>query len=88
MYKYQDFKSKLFTDKGQRLVMEALRNSQKLLKDAGAFRIFNALENVDYPDTFYAMAIMDRLVELGELIEITSDKVRGQDRVFISGHDF
>ncbi len=85
MYDYKLEKPKLFTDEGQKAMIKTLVNAQKLLKDAGSFRIFNALENVDYPDTFFAMAILDRLVELGEIREVTSSKVKGQDRIFTFG---
>ncbi len=83
MYNYKDEKPKLLTDEGQKSVIKALKNAQRLLQSAGAFKAFSILENVNYDDTFVAMAILDRLVELGEIREVTSSNVMGQDRVFV-----
>lgn len=82
-YSYQVERPWLFTEKGQECLLKALDQAQLLLKQAGAFMIFSALRDVDYEDTFKAMAILDRLVELGYIREVTSG-CQGQDRVFVS----
>lgn len=84
-YDYQQERAKLFTEDGQAMVIAALDNVRRLLTEAGAFEIFKALKGVIYGDTFIAMAILDRLVELGYIREITGANVRGQDRVFVAG---
>ena len=65
MYRYEDYRGALLTDKGQRLVMEAYTIALGLADVAGAFTLFKMLRRVDYGDTFTANAIGDRLVELG-----------------------
>lgn len=84
-YVYQQERSKLFTEEGQASVIKALENARRLLDVAGAFMIFKALKDVSYGDTFTAMAILDRLVELGYLREVTGRDAMGQGRVFIAG---
>jgi hypothetical protein len=82
-YVYQQERPKLFTEEGQELVIKALDNVRRLLADAGAFLAFRALKGVSYGDTFMAMAILDRLVEMGYIREITGPNVWGQERVFV-----
>lgn len=84
-YDYQQERSKLFTDDGQALVIAALDNARRLLNEAGAFMSFKALKGVSYGDTFVAMAVIDRLVELGYIREVTGPNAWGQDRVFVAG---
>ena len=64
--------------------MKARDAAAELLGKAGAFMAFSALKNVSYGDTFRALAILDRLVELGIIKEVTHG-ARVQDRVFVSG---
>ena len=82
-YSYQEERPWLFTENGQECILKTWDQSQVLLEKAGAFMIFSALKDVPYGDTFKAMAILDRLVEIGYLREVTSG-CRGQDRVFVS----
>jgi len=84
MYNYETEKPKLLTDEGQKMVITVLKNIQELLKKSGAFMTFAPLKNVKYGDTWTALAIIDRLVELGEIREVTDKGVAGQDRVFVS----
>jgi hypothetical protein len=83
MYSYELERPKLLTDEGQKLLFATKKNIDVLLESAGAFLAFKSLKNVDYGDSFMAMAILDRLVELNEIKEVTSPNVSGQDRVFI-----
>lgn len=80
-YNYETEKPWLFTDEGQRALLKSRDKVFVLLDSAGAFMSFLALDGV--ADTFKAMAILDRLVELKDIVEITDKNVRGQDRVFI-----
>lgn len=82
MYNYYDYKQRLMTEKGQELLFAALRGIRKACETAGACRAFSGLVDVDYGDTFTAMAILDRLIELKEIREVTVG-VAGQDRVFV-----
>lgn len=82
MYSYEVEKPKLFTEDGQAMVLKAWDNAQRLLHSAGAFMLFSALDDIHYGDSWTGMAIIDRLVELGYIREVTND-VAGQDRVFV-----
>jgi len=82
-YVYETEKPWLFTDEGQRCLMKARDRAGEILQIAGAFRAFAALKDVPYGDTWKALAILDRLVELGIIREVTNDCC-GQDRIFVS----
>ncbi len=84
MYDYQKEKPKILTDKGQREFLIVRDQTNHLLEEAGAFKIFHALEGIT-GDGWTMMAYVDRMVELGEIREITGPKVAGQDRVFVKG---
>jgi hypothetical protein len=83
MYSYDAEKHKIFIDEGQRRFLKVRDEANRLLDEAGAFKIFKALKGIS-GDTWEMMAHVDRLVELGEIIEITGPNVAGQDRVFVS----
>jgi hypothetical protein len=82
MYRYENEKHKIFTDEGQRVFIEVRDKVNALLSSAGAFKMDKVTPS---GDGWLAMAYVDRLVELGEIKEITQDTCCGQDRVFISG---
>lgn len=81
-YVYETEKPWLFTDDGQRCLLKARDAAFRLLDEAGAFMAMKPLSKVDYGDTWKALAILDRLVELGDIREVTVN-VWGQDRVFV-----
>jgi len=81
-YDYEKEKPKIFTDKGQVEFLKVRDEAHRLLQDAGAFMIFSACKKIS-GDTWTMMAYVDRLVELGEIREITGPDVFGQDRVFV-----
>ena len=83
MYNYLEEKHKIFTDEGQREFLKVRDRAKKLLNEAGAFKMFSALKAITC-DSFQMMAYVDRLVELGEIREITPNNVLGQERVFVS----
>ena len=82
MYKYEDEKPKIFTDKGQRNFIKVRDRVKKLLEESGAFMMFSALKDIS-GDSWEMMAYVDRLVELKEIREITTDGVPAQHRVFV-----
>ena len=82
-YSYIEEKSKIFTDEGQRNFLKMRDRVHKLLAESGAFTMLSAFKNVS-GDSWELMAYVDRLVELGEIVEITSANVSGQNRVFVS----
>lgn len=81
-YRYKDYRGDLFTDDGQRKFLRIRDKVQGLLKMAGAVRMSEATAGVTGLN-WEALACVDRMVELGELIEITGPDVFGQDRVFV-----
>lgn len=84
MYNYADCKSDILTDDGQRLFLRIRDWVQKNLKVAGAVRMEEILKAAGSGDSWTMLACVDRLVELGEIREITQEKVAGQHRVFVA----
>lgn len=82
-YDYAVERQKIFTDEGQRTFLKIRDRSQHLLKEAGAFRLSEVLHGVS-GDSWEHIACLDRLVELGEIIELPRDGCWGQYRVFTS----
>lgn len=79
-YEYEKEKQKIFTDEGQRKFLKIRDKVIILLRDSGAFKMNNIVEG----DGWLCMAFVDRMVELGEIREVTGPDVFGQDRVFVS----
>lgn len=83
MYDYKNEKHKIFTEKGQETFLKIRDNVHKLLSKSGAVMMQNATSGVS-GDSWLHLACVDRLVELREIKEITTDNVAGQYRVFVS----
>ena len=86
-YLYENEKPKILTDEGQRTFLKVRDKANQLLNEAGAFEMFKSLKGVT-GDTWTMMAYIDRLVELGEIREITGPNVAGQNRVFVRKTDY
>ena len=82
MYHYEAERSKLFTDEGQQLFLKIRDRVNVLLAEAGAVRQQEAV-NGSAGDSWTMLACLDRMVELGELRELTGPKAPGQHRVFV-----
>jgi len=80
-YDYVCCRSWLFTDEGQRVFLKARDHAKELLKKAGAFKMGSAMAGFSAGDTDHAMACIDRMVELGEIVELPRE-CWGQYRVF------
>lgn len=87
MYSYGTQKQNLFTDDGQRMFLAIRDTTQRLLKTAGACRCQEMIANCGGGDTWTMLACVDRMVELGEISEITGRDVCGQYRIFVSARD-
>jgi hypothetical protein len=83
MYNYEVEKHKIFTDEGQRNFLKVRDCARKHLNTAGAFMLTYAWDDLGCHDTWESMAYVDRMVELGEIREITKAGVSGQYRVFV-----
>lgn len=86
MYNYQTERSKLFTDEGQRALLQVRDHVQKCLKVAGCVRMEEAVSVIS-GDSWFEIACVDRLVELGEIREVEYAPGKtpcGQYRLFVS----
>lgn len=83
MYEYKVEREKIFTDGGQRLFLSIRDRVKKLLTEAGAVRMQEAISG-HAGDSWELMACIDRLVELGEIREIQQEHCAGQHRVFVN----
>lgn len=82
-YDYEIERPKVFTDEGQRKFLKVRDHVHCLLDKAGAVRMQEAMSATS-GDSWVTLACVDRLVELGEIREITdSGDVLGQHRVFV-----
>lgn len=68
-YSYAEEKKVLFSEEMQTTFLKVRDHVQQLLKTAGAFRMQEAME-VTSGNSWSTMACVDRLVELGEVVEI------------------
>lgn len=82
MYNYETQKPYIFTEFGSRDFLKVRDNVNKLLDQAGAVRMDKAFGVVG-GDSWNMLAYVDRMVELGEIREITGANVSGQHRVFV-----
>lgn len=84
MYNYEEEKPYLFTDAGQRDFLKVRDNVKRILKIAGCARMQEAISGM-CGSTWHHLAMVDRLVELGEIRELEQKGgCAGQDRIFIS----
>lgn len=83
MYVYQDVRSRLFTDEGQRMFLKVRDFVQDALQYSGAVRMEEAMKAAMGGDSWAMLACVDRLVELGEIKEVTDGDCAGQHRVFV-----
>lgn len=85
MYRYEDLKPNLFTEEGVTLYVQIRDRAKRLLAEAEAFTMGAAIRR-STGDSWLMLACVDRMVELGELREVTVGRaVTGQDRVFVKG---
>lgn len=84
MYNYSEEREKLFTDEGQRNFLLVRDHVHHLLDEAGAFQMMKAFKPLSATDTWTSMAYVDRLLELGEIREVTRSSCAGQYRTFVN----
>lgn len=81
MYNYQTQRANLFTESGQVMFLKIRDKVHQLLQTAGAFRMDKAISGCT-GEGWNMLACVDRLIELGEIKEVTKGDVAGQDRIF------
>lgn len=84
MYKYVEQKHWIFTEEGQVVFLKIRDEVDKLLSASGAISMLCAISDAS-SDPWHDMACVDRLVELGEIVEVERnypEAVRAQDRIF------
>lgn len=83
-YDYATQKPNLFTDDGQRMFLKVRDAAKSYLDTAGAVSCGKLISAAGSGISWDMLACVDRLVELGELLEIPNPHSRaGQHRVFI-----
>jgi hypothetical protein len=82
MYSYEVEKHNLFTEEGSELYTKIRDKVQSLLTLSGAVRWQEATSGI-CGDTWLMLACFDRMVELGELKELTGNGAMAQHRVFV-----
>ena len=81
-YRYTKERERLFTEEGQQGFLAIRDRVQHLLRDAGACTMGKAIEG-SVGDTWFMLACVERLVELGEIVEVTQGQALWiQDRVY------
>lgn len=83
-YDYAAERATVFTEEGQRTFLKIRDKSKRLIAEAGACTSGALITDIG-GDSWHMLACIDRLVELGELREITGACVAGQRRVFVGG---
>ena len=82
IYRYQDQRANLFTDDGQRLFLKFRDSVFRLIEKAGAVRMDKAMAGLS-GDSWLMLACADRMIELGDIAEISPPNSAGQHRVFV-----
>ena len=79
IYKYSDFQKYLTTKEAQDKLLKTRDKAFSLIEQAGAVQLVKLIDG----DSHKSLAVIDRLVELGELVEIEqATGVITQDRFF------
>ena len=81
-YNYQEMKKKLFTEENQELFLKIRDKTHELLAEAGAVKMDNIIDDMS-GGSWDMLACVDRLVELGEIEEVTYGGCLSNDRIFI-----
>ena len=84
MYDYEELKPVIFKEENQEDFLKIRDGIEAVTTLAGCITMGKAIE-FGKGDLWVRMAVVDRLVELGELIEVErkEENVAGQHRIFI-----
>lgn len=81
-YSYVIQRSEVFTESGSIMFTRIRDKVRELLAVAGAFEMGKAITGSG--DSWTMLACVDRMVELGEIREISQPGCAGQHRVFVA----
>ncbi len=82
MYLYETEKQAIFTDEGQVKFLNIRDRIKGLLQKTGCITMEHAISS-NSGTSFFWMACVDRMVEIGELVEVVQQtQPAGQDRIF------
>lgn len=85
MYVYSEHRPYVFTEEGQTKLLAMIGAARRAFDVAGAVRQHVLISAASGGDGWRLIALVDRLVELGYLREVTGDSCMGQHRVFVEG---
>lgn len=80
-YNYETERRELFTDDGQRMFLKFRDTTNRLLNIAGAARMDKMMAGLT-GSSWTMTACADRMVELGEIVEVSPPYSAGQYRMF------
>jgi hypothetical protein len=83
MYNYKEQRGYVFTEEGQVQFLRIRDRVKGAIKNFGAIRMDSAIRD-ETGSIWEIMACVDRLVELGEITEVTDNSYPGQHRIFTS----
>lgn len=82
-YSYQTERKNVFTENGQVMFLAIRDNAKSLIASAGCARMDKIIAGCGGGDSWTMLACVDRLVELGEIVEVKQlVAVAGQFRIF------
>jgi hypothetical protein len=82
-YNYNDFKEWIFSDEGQRALIRFRDKLIPAISKTGAITLGSAIDLSDVGDSWQRIALVDRLVELGDLVKVNQvDKHSSQDEIY------
>ena len=85
-YHYATQKPKVFTEEGQVMFLKIRDQTKRLLAQSGAAMCEKMTAGCT-GDGWDMLACVDRLVELGEIVEVPNTTSRaGQHRLFVASH--
>jgi hypothetical protein len=82
-YNYTTQRPNLFTEEGQRLFLAVYERTLALITLSGAVREQEALHGFA-GDSWDMIACLDRMVELGKIVEVSAKGIHSQYRVFVA----
>lgn len=84
-YSYAEYRPFTLTDEGQRLLLQTRDFAFRMIKQAGCVQADKMLHQMASGSQWDQMAIIDRLIELCELVEVKqADPIAWQYKIFVS----